>query len=138
MGGDSSRVAGEATSPSPVQKLDVSHVRQGSGIHLPICNTTPPSAHMTLRGQRRQKNEIFFRHLFPAGHASTKELLQRLRTEAHAVIRKRLGINLLYMDAQGDTVTVVTKKSDQGDWITTGDMRVRFLSARAVATAYEQ
>jgi hypothetical protein len=64
---------------------------------------------MTLLGQRRKKNEVVFRHLFPAGQAATRELLQRLRTETHAAIRKRLGMNHLYTDAHGDTVTVVTK-----------------------------
>jgi hypothetical protein len=32
------------------------------------------------------------------------------RTEAHAAIRKRLGINLLYTDAHGDAIIVVVKK----------------------------
>ncbi len=138
MGGESSRVADETTSTSPVKKPDVSHGRQGPGIHLPVCYTTLSPAHRTLLGQRRQQNDIVFRHLFPAGQALSRELLQRLRTEAHAAIRKRLGMNLLYTDAQGDTVTVVTSKSDHGDRTTTGDIRVRFSIARAAATAYEQ
>ena len=63
------------------------------------------------------QNEIVFRHMHPARQAATKELLQRYRTEAHIEIRKRLGVNLFYPDALGDTITVVTKKSDkhQGD-----------------------
>jgi uncharacterized protein (DUF1330 family) len=42
--------------------------------------------------------------------------------------------------ALGDTVTVVTRKSDklQGDWILTGDIIVRFPSRRAAGAAYEQ
>ena len=138
MGGDSSRVTDEATSTSPVQKPDLSYGRQGLGIHIPMCHTTPPPAHRTLLGHRRQKNEIVFRHLFPAGQAATRELLQRLRTEAHSAIRKRLGMNLFYTDAHGDTIKVVTKKSDHGDWTTTWDIRVHFSSARAATIAYEQ
>ncbi len=78
--------------------------------------------------------------MHPAGQAATRELLQRYRTEAHVEIRTRLGINLLYTDALGDTITVVTKNSDkhQGDWIMTGDIRVRFPNPRASITAYEQ
>jgi hypothetical protein len=93
MGGESSRVADETTSTSPVQKPDVSHGRQGPGIHLPVCYTTLSPTHRTLLGQRRQQNDIVFRHLFPAGQALSRELLQRLRTEAHAAIRKRLGMH---------------------------------------------
>ena len=85
-------------------------------------------------------NKIVFRHMYPAGQATAKELLQRYRTKAHVEIRKRLGINLFHTDALGDTVTVVTKKLDkhQGDWILTGDIRVRFPSPRATSTVYEQ
>jgi hypothetical protein len=67
MGGDSSRVAGETTSPSPVQQPDVSHGRQGSGIHLPICYTSPPSAHMTLLGQLLQKKRYSISTSLPGG-----------------------------------------------------------------------
>jgi uncharacterized protein (DUF1330 family) len=79
-------------------------------------------------------------HFFPAGHSATRELLQRYRTEAHAAIRNRLGVNLNYTDNLGDTVIAVTKKADQhqGEWITTGDTRVRFPSVRAAVTTYEQ
>jgi hypothetical protein len=47
---------------------------------------------------------------------------------------------LFYTNALGDTFTVVTRKSDkhQGDWILTRDIRVRFLSRRAVVATYEQ
>ena len=40
----------------------------------------------------------------------------------------------------GDTITVVTKKAERhhGEWITTGDIRVKFSSARAAGSAYEQ
>ena len=66
--------------------------------------------------------------------------MQRYRTEAHAYIRKRLGVNLSYTGNLGDTVTIVTKKADQhqGGWIATSDIRVRFPSARAAIIAYEQ
>jgi hypothetical protein len=90
-------------------------------------------------GSDNNKNEIVFRHIFPAGQAATKELLQRIRTEAHADIRKRLGMNLLYTDAHADTVMVVTKnRIADREWTTTGDIRVHFSSARAATTAYEQ
>jgi len=44
-----------------------------------------------------------------------------------------MGINIFYTDNMGDTVTVVTKKAEQpqGELITTGDIRVKFPSARA-------
>jgi hypothetical protein len=86
------------------------------------------------------QNEIVFRHMHPAGEAATRELLQRYRTEAHVEMRKRLGINMLYTDTLGDIVTRVTKKSDkhQGDWILTGDIRVRFPSPRVASTVYDQ
>ena len=56
------------------------------------------------------------------------------------MIRQRLGIHLLYTDAIGDTVTIVTRKTEkqQGEWTLPGDIRVRFPSARAAASAYEQ
>ena len=76
-------------------------------------------------------NEIFFRNVFPAGHASTRELLQSHRTAAHIAIRKRLGINLMHTDDKGDIIIVVTKKDDkqQGERITTRDIKVRFASS---------
>jgi hypothetical protein len=60
--------------------------------------------------------------------------------EAHAEIRKRLGINLFYTDALGAIVAVVTKKAEkhQGEWIPTGDIRVRFPSVIAADTTCEQ
>jgi hypothetical protein len=71
---------------------------------------------------------------------SRRELLQRYRTDAHAAIRKKPGVNLFYTDALGDTITVVTRKCDkhQGDWILTSDIRVRFPSMIAAGTTYEQ
>jgi len=74
------------------------------------------------------QNDIVFKHVYPVGHAATRELPQRYRTEAHIEIRKRLGINLFYTDALEDTIKVVTKKAykHQGDWILTRDIRVRF------------
>jgi len=49
-------------------------------------------------------------HVFASGQATTWELLQTCRTEAHAAIRKRLYINLLYKDAHGDNIAVITKR----------------------------
>ena len=90
-------------------------------------------------GSNDNQNELVFRHVYPAGQAATKEVMQRYLTEAHATIRKRLGVNLFYTDALGDIGTVVTRKSNkhQGDRILTGDIRVRFPSRRATSAAYE-
>jgi hypothetical protein len=83
---------------------------------------------------------MVFRNVYPAGQTATRELLQSHRTAAHIAIRRRLGINLMHIDAQGDIITVVTKKTDkqQGEWTTTGDIRVRFATSRAAKSAYEQ
>jgi hypothetical protein len=90
-------------------------------------------------GSSDSQHELVFRHVYPAGQAPTRELMQRYRTEAHATIRKRLCVNLFYTHALGDIVSVVIRKFDkhQGDWILTGDIRVRFSSRRAASTAYE-
>jgi hypothetical protein len=47
---------------------------------------------------------------------------------------------MFYTHALGNTITVVTKKSDkhQGDWIMMGDIRVRFPNPRSAGTVYEQ
>ena len=68
-------------------------------------------------GSNANKNELVFIHVYLVGQATTREMLQRYRTEAHASIHKRLGVNPLYTDALGDTVTVVTKnqKSTKGN-----------------------
>jgi len=85
-------------------------------------------------------NELVFMHFYPAGHSATRELLQSYRTEAHAAIRKWLGINLFYTYTLGDTIMVVTIKAEQhqGEWIATGDIKVRIPSARAAVIAYER
>ena len=90
-------------------------------------------------GSSDNQNELVFGYLYPSGQAATRELLQRYRTEAHATIRNRLGVNMFYTDALGDIVTVVTRKSDkhQGDRILTGDIKVRFPSKRSAGAAYE-
>jgi hypothetical protein len=46
----------------------------------------------------------------------------------------------MHTDAHGDIITVVTRKSEhqQGAWILTGDIRVRFPISRAAISAYEQ
>jgi len=83
---------------------------------------------------------MVFRNEFPSGHATTRELLHSHRTAAHIATRKRLGINIMHADAQGDIITAVTKKTDkqQGEWTTTGDIRVRFTASKAAKSAYEQ
>jgi hypothetical protein len=84
---------------------------------VPYPFAANPHLLMTGRYSRssENQNELVFRHVYR--QAATRELLHRYRTEAHATIRKRLGVNLFYTDALGDTVTVVTKKSNkhQGD-----------------------
>jgi hypothetical protein len=87
-----------------------------------------------------QSNKLVIRHVFPSGQAATRGLLQRCRREAHTTIRKRLGNNLLHTNVQINIVPVVTKKGEtyQGAWILTNVIRVRFPSAIAVTTAYEQ
>jgi len=86
------------------------------------------------------KHELVFRHVFPTGQAATWELLQSCRTAAHATIKQRIGINLLYIYAIGDTITIVIRKTEkqQGEWKLTCDIRVRFPSARATSSPYEQ
>jgi hypothetical protein len=61
-------------------------VGKDAGFIYPFA--TQPHLLLTWRysGSDNNKNEIVFRHLFPAGHAATRELLQRLRTEAHSAI----------------------------------------------------
>jgi hypothetical protein len=126
----------------------------GTAVRLPTYHTVEKdlaipypfaaNPHLLITGRYSSsidnQNEILFRHMHPDGQAATRELLQRYLTEAHIEIRKRLGINLFYTDTLGDTITVVTKKSDkhQGDWILTGDIRVRFPSPRATITMYDQ
>jgi hypothetical protein len=51
------------------------------------------------------KHELVFRHVFPHG--------QGCRTAAHTPMRQRLGINLLFTDAIGDTNTLVTRKTEK-------------------------
>ena len=64
-------------------------------------------------GSTDNNHELVFRHDFPAGQAATRELLQSCRTAAHPTIIQRMGINLLYTDAIGDTVTSVTRKAEK-------------------------
>jgi len=64
-------------------------------------------------GSTDNKHELIFRHIFPAGQAATRELMHSCRTAAHKAIKHRLGINLLYTDASGDTVTFVTRKKEK-------------------------
>jgi hypothetical protein len=64
-------------------------------------------------GSKISKHELVFRHIFPAGQSATRELPQRWRTAAHTSIKQRLGINLLYTGAIGDTVTVATRNKEK-------------------------
>ena len=114
-------------------------VARDADYHHPL--EAPPHLLLTGRysGSTLPWNEMVFRNVFPSGQAATRELLQSHRTTAHIAIRKRLGINLMHTDAQGDIITVVTKKMDkqQGEWTTTGDIRFRFATSRATKSAYE-
>jgi hypothetical protein len=118
------RTWAEAARSSPSQKTDLAvklhtyHiVAMDSAVPYPFA----ANPHILITGRysrsNNNKNELVFVHFYPAGQASTRELLQRYYTEAHAAIRKMLGVNFFYTDALGDTVTVVTRKSDkhQGD-----------------------
>jgi len=82
---------------------------------VPYPFATNPHMLITCRysGSSKNHNELVFRHVYPSGHATTGELLHRYRTEAHVAIRKRLCVNMLYTDVMGDTVTVVTMKSEK-------------------------
>ena len=64
-------------------------------------------------GSTDNKHELVVRHIFPADQAATRKLLQSCRTAAHKAIRQRLGINVMYTDAIGDTVTIVTRKIEK-------------------------
>jgi hypothetical protein len=46
----------------------------------------------------------------------------------------------MHVDFQGDTIKVVAKKSDkqQGEWTTTGDIKVRFVTDIAAKSTYDQ
>ena len=121
-----------------VARLPTYHkVAKDQGFPYPFAKN--PHLLLTGRysGSQDNSNELVFRHFFPSGQSATRELLQRYRTEAHAAIRNRIGVNLFHTDNLGDTITVVTKKQ-HGEWITTGDIRVRFPSATAAGSTYEQ
>ncbi len=115
-------------------------VAQGAGCPFPFEHIPHLLLTGKYSGSNLLHNKLVFRHIYPQGRASTRELLQSCRTEAHNAIRKRLGINLIHTDDNGDTITVVTRKSEQqqGAWILTGDIRVRFPSSRAATSAYAQ
>ena len=83
---------------------------------------------------------MVFIHVFPEGQLTTRELLYSHRTAAHIAIRKRVGINLMHVEAQGYIIIVVTKKMNkqQGEWTTTCDIIVRFATSKAARSAYEQ
>jgi hypothetical protein len=54
--------------------------------------------------------ELVFRHVYPSGQSATRELFNNYRMEAHATIRKRLGINIFCTDTHGDTITRMTQR----------------------------
>ena len=108
-----------------VARLPTYHtVAKDQGFPYPFATNTHLIIKGRYSGSQDNLNELVFRHFFPVGQSATRELLQRYRTEAHAAIRSRLGINLFHADTLGDTITVVTKKAEQqhGEWITTGDI----------------
>ena len=124
-----------------VARLPTYHtVAKNQGFPYPFAKN--PHLLITGRysGSQDNLNELVFRHFYPAGQSATRELLQRCRTDTHAAIRSRLGANLFHTNTLGDTITVVTKKADQqhGEWINTGNIRVRFLSARVAGSECEQ
>ena len=122
------------TTDKTVAMLPTYHtVAKDQGFPYPFATNSHLLITGRYSGSQDNSNELVFIHFFPAGQSSTRELLQRYRTEAHAAIRSRLGINLFRADTLGDTITVVKKKAEQqhGEWITTGDIRVRLPSARA-------
>jgi len=61
-------------------------------------------------GNTDEQNELVFRHAYLDGKATTREILYSYRTEAHAIITKRIGIKLFYIGTLGDIVPVVTRK----------------------------
>jgi predicted negative regulator of RcsB-dependent stress response len=85
-------------------------------------------------------DEIVFRNVFQPGQAATRELLQSCRTEVHRAVKTRLGTNLLPTDTHGETITTITRKANNqtGTWTLTGDIMIRFGSARAAISAYQQ
>jgi hypothetical protein len=134
-------VLASPTSNKTVARLLTYHkVAKDQGFPYPFATNPHLLITGSYSGSQDNSNELVFRHLFLAGQSATRELLQRYRTEAHAAIRNRLGINLFHTDTLGDTITVVTKKAEQqhGEWITTWDIRVRFPSARATRSTYER
>ena len=139
MGGSSPRIT-EKRVGYRRQVADIPYSREEIG--SPISLRTEPTLthHWQASGSSDNHNEIVFRHVYPAGQAATRELIERYCTEAHVEIRKRLGINMFYTDALGDTIIVVTRKPEkhQGDWILTGDISVRFPSPTVASQVYEQ
>jgi hypothetical protein len=71
---------------------------------------------------------------------SYTEAATKLKNAAHGAINKRLGINRMHTDAHGDIINIVTKKSghQQGAWILTWDIGIRFPNSRAAIAIYDQ
>ena len=90
---------------------------------VPYPLATNPHLLITCKFSRSSdnQNEVVFKHVYLAGQAATMEFMHRCRTEGHATIRKRLGVNMFYTHALENTATVVTRKSEkhQGEWILT-------------------
>jgi hypothetical protein len=108
-------------------------------IHFPF--EAIPHLQVTCRYSKSKLplNELVFRHIFEPGQYATREVLHLCRTAAAKAIKSRLGFTLI-QDHIGDPITVVTKRTGepQGTWTLTGDIRVRFSSARSAEHAYEQ
>jgi hypothetical protein len=81
----------------------ISYGREGQGIFAENSHQLITARYSSITNNA---NKLVFTHFFLVGHSTTRELLQRHRTEAHAAIRKRLGVSLSYTDNLGDTVTV--------------------------------
>jgi len=107
-------------------------------------HTFEPIPHLLITGRYSAStllpSELVFRNVFQTDQAATRELLNSCRTEAHRAVKTRLGINLLPTDTHGYTITIITKKANiqPGTWTLTGDIRIRFGSARASFSAYQQ
>ena len=84
-----------------------------AGYHYPLKTLPHLNFPGRYSGSTLPWNEMVFRNVYPAGQATRRELLHSHRTAAHIAIRKRLGINRMHTDAQGDIITVVTKKTDK-------------------------
>jgi hypothetical protein len=108
---------------------------------LPFPFEAHPHLQVTRRYSKSKlpQNKLVFRHIFEPGQYATREVLQLCRTRAAKDVKSRLGFALI-QDNLGDPITVVTKKigGPQGTWTLTGDIKIRFPSARSAKQTYAQ